>query len=64
MKNNQNIGDMHRLEHGLHFDEHEFFYEYLLISPSYQLAHQFIKGQPKNVATNENVARWDKVLET
>ena len=38
---------MHRLKHGLHFDEHEFFYEYLLISPSYQLAHKFNSGKVK-----------------
>jgi hypothetical protein len=64
MKNNQNIGDMHRLEHGLHFDEHEFFYEYLLISPSYQLAHQFMTGQIKDAAKIEGVANWNKVLQT
>lgn len=64
MKNNQNIGEMHRLEHGLHFDEHEFFYEYLLISPSYQMAHQVMNGEIKDAARIESVANWDKVLQT
>ena len=55
---------MHRLEHGLHFDEHEFFYEYLLISPSYQMAHQFMTANIKDAAKLESVAHWDKVLQT
>ena len=64
MKINQNIGEMHRLEHGLHFDEHEFFYEYLLISPSYQLVHQVMSGEIKDAAKIDCVANWDKVLQT
>ena len=45
MKNNQTIGETYRLENGHNNDEHELFHEYLLISPSYQLAHRVMTGK-------------------
>jgi hypothetical protein len=64
MKNNQTIGDLHRLQHGYSYDEHEFFYEFLLISPSYYKAHQFVTGRSVRRDVNSNISQWDLVLET
>ena len=64
MKNNQNIGEIYRLQNGLSNDEHELFHEYLLISPSYQLAHKVMSGQAVDTAVIDGVSKWDSVLET
>lgn len=64
MKNNISISDQHRLTHGIHYDEHEFFYEYLLISPSYQKAHQVMSGQTVSEDVIKNISEWDLVLKT
>ena len=64
MKNNQTIGDLHRLQHGYSYDEHEFFYDFLLISPSYYKAHQFVTGRSVHRDVNSNISQWDLVLKT
>jgi hypothetical protein len=64
MKNNQSIGEIYRLQNGLSNDEHELFHEYLLISPSYQLAHKVMSGQAVDTAVIDGVSKWDSVLET
>ena len=64
MKNNQTIGETYRLENGLNNDEHELFHEYLLISPSYQLAHRVMTGQDVDAAAIGGISKWDLVLET
>jgi hypothetical protein len=62
MKNNQSFGDIHRLAHGLPSDEHEFFYDCLLISPSYHLAHEVMTGETVNADLIAQVTKWDEVL--
>ena len=62
MKNNQSIGETYRLENGLNNDEHRLFHEYLLISPSYQLAHRVMTGQAVDAAVVDGISKWDLVL--
>lgn len=60
----QTMSEQTRLKHGRSNDEHDYFYRFLLISPSYQLAHRFATGQP---VSNQEIARvkdWDLVLAT
>jgi len=62
MKNNQKIGEAYRLELGLHSDDHELFYEYLLISPSYRLAHEVVTGQGEALDMSSRINKWDLLL--
>jgi len=64
MKNSQSFGEIHRLAHGLPSDEHEFFYDCLLISPSYHLAHLVMTGETVNADLIAQVSKWDDVLGT
>lgn len=53
-----------RLKHGRSNDEHEYFYLFLLISPSYQLAHRFTTGDEVAKQKIAGVKDWDLVLTT
>lgn len=64
MNNYLSIGDLHRLENGLPYDEHDAFYEYLLISPSYLLAHQVATGQRNLDARVTQIFEWTSVQNT
>ena len=59
-----NMSEQTRLKHGRSNDEHAYFFRFLLISPSYQLAHRIATGE---AVTNQEIARvkdWDSVLTT
>jgi hypothetical protein len=59
-----NISEQTRLKYGRSNDEHEYLYRFLLISPSYQLAHRYVNGgvvSPEEIA---NVQDWKLVLTT
>jgi hypothetical protein len=64
MKNYMSIGDLHRLKNGLPYDEHDAFYEYLLISPSYLLAHQLATGTQLNKNQTTGIPDWEIVEKT
>lgn len=64
MNNYLSIGDLHRLENGLPYDEHDAFYEYLLISPSYLLAHRVATGQIKLEDHLTQILDWPAVQKT
>ena len=64
IKSGKNIGEQHRLQHGLPNDEHQFFYEYLQISPSYQRAHKLKTGQLVPNQESFQISDWDQVLRT
>ncbi len=63
-KNGKNIGEQHRLEHGLPDDEHQLFFDYLQISPSYQLAHRLKTTQPHLDQDPSHVSNWKEVTKT
>jgi hypothetical protein len=64
MKNYQSFGDRYRLEHGYPYDEHEMFHEFLLISPSYRIAHQVVTRQLVEPSVIDQIVDWDSVIET
>ena len=64
MKNYQSFGDRYRLEHGHPYDEHEMLHEFLLISPSYRIAHQVVNGQLVEPSVIDQIPDWESVLET
>lgn len=64
MKNYQSFGDRYRLEHGHPYDEHEMFHEFLLISPSYRLAHLVASGQAIDLSVIDSIENWDSVVKT
>jgi len=64
MKSTRTLGDQSRLDHGRPNDEHEFFHDFLLLSPSYQLAHKFMTGGVVEQQQIDKVFDWDQVLET
>ena len=64
VKNGKNIGEQHRLEHGLPDDEHQLFFDYLQISPSYQLAHKLKTGQLAPNQESSRITDWELVLKT
>lgn len=59
-----NMSEQTRLKHGRSNDEHEYFYRFLLISPSYQLAHKVATGEVVNAEEIAHVLDWDLVLKT
>ena len=63
MKNYQSFGDRYRLEHGHPFAEHEIFHEFLLISPSYRIAHQVASGKDIDQSVIDSIESWDSVVE-
>ena len=60
----QNMSEKTRLKHGRSNDEHEYFYRFLLISPSYQLAHKVATGEVVKAEEIAHVLDWDLVLKT
>ena len=64
VKDSKNIGERHRLQHGLSNDEHLLFYEYLQISPSYQLAHRLKTGLAAPNQESSHILDWDLVMNT
>ena len=58
------MSEQTRLKHGRSNDEHEYFYRFLLISPSYQLAHKVATGEVVKAEEIANVLDWDLVLRT
>lgn len=64
VKNGKTIGEQHRLEHGLPDDEHQLFFDYLQISPSYQLAHRLKTTQPNLDQDLSHVTNWNDVVNT
>ena len=64
MKNYQSFGDQYRLQHGTPCGEHEMFHEFLLISPSYRIAHLVLTGQHIGPSVIDQIADWDSVLDT
>jgi hypothetical protein len=64
MKNYQSFGDQYRLQHGIPYDAHETFHEFLLISPSYRIAHLVVNGQLIEPSVIDQIADWDSVLDT
>ncbi|PUE36790.1 hypothetical protein [Limnohabitans sp. Hippo4] len=64
VKNGKNIGEQHRLEHGLPDDEHQLFFDYLQISPSYQLAHRLKTTQHDLDQEPSHVSNWNEVTKT
>jgi hypothetical protein len=64
MKNYLSIADLHRLNNGLPYDEHNAFYEYLLISPSYLLAHQVAVGEIELTDRITQILDWKSVQDT
>lgn len=64
MKNYQSFGDRYRLEHGHPYDEHETFHEFLLISPSYRLAHLAANGQAIDQSVIASIEGWDSAVKT
>jgi len=59
-----NMSEQTRLKHGRSNDEHDYFYRFLLISPSYQLAHRFATGEEIAKQEIARVKDWDLVLTT
>ncbi len=59
-----NMSEQTRLKHGRSNDEHEYFYRFLLISPSYQLAHKVATGEVVKAEEIAHVLDWDLVLKT
>ena len=59
-----NMSEQTRLKHGRSNDEHEYFYRFLLNSPSYQLAHRFMTGKLRSTDQIDRVVSWDQVLKT
>ena len=59
-----NMSEQTRLKHGRSNDEHEYFYRFLLNSPSYQLAHRFMTGKLRPTDQIDRVVSWDQVLKT
>jgi len=59
-----NMSEQTRLKHGRSNDEHAYFYRFLLISPSYQLAHRFATGEEVAKQEIARVKDWDLVLTT
>jgi hypothetical protein len=64
MKKIRSLGEKSRYEHGRPNDEHDFFHKFLLMSPSYQLAHKFITGQQVDLDMINKIHEWDKVINT
>jgi hypothetical protein len=64
MKNYQSFGDQYRLHHGIPYDVHETFHEFLLISPSYRIAHLALTDQLTDPSVIEKISDWDSVLAT
>jgi len=64
MKKNLTIGELHRVLNGHPNHEHEYFHEFLLFSPSYRLAHQFLTGQDVDRIQCQAIFEWDLVLKT
>lgn len=64
MKSTRTLGDQSRLDHGRPNDEHEFFHKFLLLSPSYQLAHKFMTGGLVEQQQIDKVFEWEQVLKT
>ncbi len=64
MKNYQSFGDQYRLEHGIAGDEHETFHDFLLISPSYRLAHRMLNGEHIEPTVIDLIPGWMEVLDT
>jgi hypothetical protein len=59
-----NMSEQTRLKHGRSNDEHAYFFRFLLISPSYQLAHRFATGEEVTKHEIARVKNWDLVLTT
>ncbi len=59
-----NMSEQTRLKHGRSNDEHDYFFRFLLISPSYQLAHRFATGGEIDKQKIARVKDWDLVLNT
>ena len=64
MEKIKSYSEHHRLLHGLPTQEHELFFAYLAISPSYFKAHQFITGLANNSEVFTSILKWDVVLKT
>jgi hypothetical protein len=64
IKKSQSFGEQRRLEHGLSSDEHQLFYEFLIISPSYLLAHELAIGLSVDEAVIESIPNWEAVMRT
>lgn len=64
MTKHLNISEQTRLKHGRSNDEHEYFYRFLLISPSYKLAHRYSTGEAVSYDQIARVKDWDLVLAT
>ena len=64
MTKHLNISEQTRLKHGRSNDEHEYFYRFLLISPSYKLAHRYSTGEAVSSDEIARVKGWDLVLAT
>lgn len=64
MTKHLNLSEQTRLKYGRSNDEHEYFFRFLLNSPSYQLAHRFMTGGLRPADQIEQVKDWDQVLKT
>lgn len=64
MKSYQSFGEQYRLQHGVPTDEHEMFHDFLLISPSYRVAHKVMTGQSIDTSVIEKNTDWKTVLDT
>ena len=58
------MSEQTRLKHGRSNDEHAYFFRFLLISPSYQLAHRIATGEEVSKQEIACVKDWDLVLTT
>ena len=64
MEKIKSYSEHHRLLHGLPSQEHELFFAYLAISPSYFKAHQYMTGSAKDSEIFAAILKWDIVLKT
>ena len=64
MSTQVNLSQQTRLKNGRSNDEHEYFYRFLLNSPSYQLAHRFMTGTLLSSDQVDRVNDWEQVLNT
>ena len=64
MEKIKSYSEHHRLLHGLPTQEHELFFAYLAISPSYFKAHQYLTGSAKDSKNFTAILKWDIVLKT
>lgn len=62
MEKIKSYSEHHRLLHGLPTQEHELFFEYLAISPSYFKAHQYVTGSANDSEIFASIYKWDVVL--